>query len=361
MRALRHIAFSTTILFATLLAGSHSGLSAPSQAGPHPPCHLRTILEKELTEEGALSTQLHGLSPDEALQSAFSRGDLNTVRTLQARIEEALKNARLIERKELARFDPSVTDGPPTPGHGRTEAYRVRLRTTDGIELEGIWKPGRGEFSDLGAEVAAYEVGKRLSLNVPVTVERTFPVAGKSLAGSLQLFIHAAPSARLISRAPGPSRAARSFDSLIGNLRDRHADNYLFWYPEYGLNDEVLIDHGQAFFFSNSDIILAPEDAATANRLRSIDENELRQILIPLVGEKRTRAFLQRRRHILFRLDYPDLFPRGEMGLNGPGKSSIPRILRESALDLAIHNLEILPEEAFRKALEILRQEHRLR
>ena len=100
--------------------------------------------------------------------------------------------------------------------------------------MKGVWKPSVGHNINEGAEIAAYEVDRKLGLNiVPITVEKEV----NGVKGSFQIFVHQADEVELKDSPVSLS----FFDTLIRH-NERYPDNY------FTVNGRLVsIDHGKAF------------------------------------------------------------------------------------------------------------------
>ena len=201
------------------------------------------------------------------------------------RIEAALKSAEIVRFEDI--------------GTGVTRPRRAYL-APDGVLESFTWKPlppGRrgGYWESYKSEIAAYELDKRLALNmVPPVVERE--VDGER--GAAVMWVDRVTSVKEMGgtlqagRVPGSDvRKMQTFDNFIGNP-DRNAGNILV----DAANNVILIDHSRAF----------TEKADLPNKIERVDEDlwsaiqalaadDLRGLLGPLVGDAAVHAMIERR------------------------------------------------------------------
>jgi hypothetical protein len=203
----------------------------------------------------------------------------------RARIEAALKSAAIVRLEDV--------------GTGVTRPRRAYLEP-GGIVESFTWKrlpPGRrgGYWESYKSEIAAYELDKRLALNmVPPAVERE--VDGER--GAAVMWIEGTISVKQMGgqlpagRVPGSDvRKMQLFDNFIGNA-DRNAGNILV----DGANTIILIDHSRAFV-DQADLPTrferVDEDLWTA--IQAVTSGDLRALLGPLVGDAAVGAMIERR------------------------------------------------------------------
>lgn len=154
--------------------------------------------------------------------------------------------------EEFLRTAPIVRSEPV--GEGVTAPMKLTFRK-DGVEAKGVWKSVDtivdGDPDHWHGEIAAYELDKRLGLNmVPPAVELVF----KGRRGAVSLWAESRASLLKVVEEglPVPDEAAgridaakyltRAWDSLIAN-NDRTQQNVLYtadWRT-------ILIDHSRAF------------------------------------------------------------------------------------------------------------------
>ncbi len=169
-----------------------------------------------------------------------------------------------------------------------------------------------GIHEDTGAEVAAYQVSRRLGLNlVPVTVRRFIPKnLEPSFSGylSLQYFVkEAQPAHKVLGWRTHPEvKTLRFLDFLINNT-DRHENNVIF------KNGKMFaIDHGLAFqtrtvgksLSTLSDLEFAdylPKPDAV-KKLLEFDPPTVHHAFKDLLEGYQIRAFLANRREFLLTL-----------------------------------------------------------
>lgn len=201
---------------------------------------------------------------------------------------------------------------------GVTNPHRVTLRK-DGIELRAVFKQlsvddgaGTGtnpiDVSDrFEYEPAAYELDRMIGLDmVPVAVERSI---GRR-RGALQFWVEKSTNVRrMLEAKQSPAGWCPStpqynlmnvFDILTHNV-DRTQENAL-WTQDWML---VLIDHSRAFrtFYKQNPRLLSRTTPyvpkALAERLRSLNRENLTQQLGPYLKKKQIDAILQRRDQLL--------------------------------------------------------------
>jgi hypothetical protein len=201
------------------------------------------------------------------------------------RIEEALKSATIERFEDI--------------GTGVTRPRRAHL-APGGVVESFTWKPlapGRrgGYWESYKSEIAAYQLDKRLGLNmVPPAVVRE--VDGES--GAAVMWIENVTSVKELGgtlpagRVPGRDvRRMQTFDNFIGNP-DRNGGNILI----DAANNLVLIDHSRAFVEKTdlpNKIERVDEELWTAIQALSVDD--LHGVLGPLIGEAAVKAMIERR------------------------------------------------------------------
>jgi hypothetical protein len=202
-----------------------------------------------------------------------------------ARIEEALKSAPTVRLEDI--------------GTGVTKPQRAYLEP-GGIVASFTWKvlpPARrgGHWESYKSEIAAYELDKRLGLNmVPPTVEREMD--GRQ--GAAVMWVEQAISLKQIGktltseRVPGRDiRKMLTFDNFIGNP-DRNAGNILI----DAANNVILIDHSRAFV-TEKDLPVKIErvDEDLWNAIQALTPEDLRAVVGSLIGDAAMDAMLERR------------------------------------------------------------------
>ena len=210
-----------------------------------------------------------------------------------ARIEECLKSAPIVRLEDI--------------GTGVTRPRRAYL--TPGSIVESFtWKAlpagRRGGYQEsYKSEIAAYELDKRLALNmVPPVVERD--VNGER--GAAVMWVAPVTSVKQMGgtlpagRVPGHDvRKMQTFDNFIGNP-DRNAGNLLV----DAANNLILIDHSRAFI----------ENTALPTKIERVDEElwsaiqavtleDLRALLGPLIGDRAVNAMIERRNRMKKTID----------------------------------------------------------
>jgi hypothetical protein len=202
-----------------------------------------------------------------------------------ATIEEALKSSEIVRFEDI--------------GTGVTKPRRAYLKA--GGPLESFtWKPlppGRrgGYWESYKAEIAAYELDKRLALNmVPPVVEREMD----GQRGAAVMWIEPTISVKELGgtipagRVPGRDvRRMQTFDNFIGNP-DRNAGNILI----DGANNMILIDHSRAFIDDKKlPTKIERVDEELWSAIQTLTAEELRTLLSPLVGDAAVNAMIERR------------------------------------------------------------------
>src|SRR5262245_21647709 len=201
------------------------------------------------------------------------------------KIEAALKTAEIVRFEDI--------------GTGVTKPRRAYLKPGGLIE-SFTWKPlppGRrgGYWESYKAEIAAYELDKRLALNmVPPVVERE--VDGQR--GAAVMWIEPTTSVKEMGgtipagRVPGHDvRRMQTFDNFIGNP-DRNAGNILV----DGANNMILIDHSRAFTDDKKPPAkIERVDADLWSAIQALTAEELRTLLSPLIGDSAVNAMIERR------------------------------------------------------------------
>lgn len=227
-----------------------------------------------------------------------------------AEIEDFLRRGKIVEREKI--------------GTGITHSRKVTLER-GGKFLQAALKRVDAPYDNWRHEVAAYELDKLLGIGmVPPTIKRQV----RGTPGCLQLWVEGSTMADP-DGTPTDLEAWRRevsvmwlFDDLIANT-DRHLNNAIMT-PETRL---VLIDHSKAFQ-NQRGLWNGLNSAGTANRaifwmtdpspdvesypttypprlierLRSVTDEELRQLLRPWVRGFRKDLVLERRQLILERL-----------------------------------------------------------
>ena len=201
------------------------------------------------------------------------------------KIEAELKTAEIVRFEDI--------------GTGVTHPRRAYLKPGGSIE-SFTWKPlapGRrgGYWESYKSKIAAYELDKRLALNmVPPVVERE--VDGQR--GAAVMWIEQTTSVKEMGgtlksgRVPGRDlRKMQTFDNFIGNP-DRNAGNILIDQA----NEVILIDHSRAFTESK-DLPFKIErvDEDLWNAIQAVTAEELESLLSPLIGDPAVKAMMQRR------------------------------------------------------------------
>jgi len=175
------------------------------------------------------------------------------------------------------------------------------VNNTSIVSLEGgiraVWKPHEEIWSsNYRAEVLAYELSKRLNLNiVPPTVERTL----NGQKGSLQLFVKKSSNFRFDDI--GYSKQFL-FDFIIDN-RDRHNQNFFFT----DAGEIVSIDNGLSFtgigghhisFFKRrrvfQDFLKTDEGKKIIRTLKEIDLIEFKKEMIDYLGVEDAERLIKR-------------------------------------------------------------------
>ena len=202
-----------------------------------------------------------------------------------ARIEEGLKSAKVVRFEDL--------------GTGVTRPRRAFVEP-GGVVDSFTWKPlppGRrgGYWESYKSEIAAYELDKRLKMNmVPPVVERE--IDGER--GAAVMWIDAVTSVKEMGgtlpagRVPGHDvRKMQTFDNFIGNP-DRNAGNILV----DAANNVILIDHSRAFI-EDKDLPNKIErvDEGLWNAIQALSAEDLRALLAPLIGDSAVKAMIERR------------------------------------------------------------------
>jgi hypothetical protein len=185
---------------------------------------------------------------------------------------------------------------------GVTKPKRAYFESGGSI-ASAAWKPlppGRrkGFMESYKAEIAAYEMDRLLGLGmVPPYVERR--IDGD--LGALSLWVENIKGWDAKSPVKGPDSVAwtrevlrmKMFDALIGNI-DRNQGNLLYD-GEYHL---ILIDHSRAFTTVTDLSKMAAVtrvDRELWERMRALDEPQLKAALRQWVNDKELRAILARR------------------------------------------------------------------
>lgn len=200
---------------------------------------------------------------------------------------------------------------------GITEPQRVTLRK-DGIELRAVFKQLSTDFGITDRrkaldeadrfeyELAAYRLDRLLGLDmVPVTVPRTI----RGQRGIVQFWVDNSINLRtMLEQKQSPAgwcdpepqyNLMNVFDVLIHNT-DRTQENALFT-RDWTL---VLIDHSRAFptLLKRPRLLYQGElqlPAALAQRLATLDREQLRQALGPWLQHRQIDAILKRRDQLL--------------------------------------------------------------
>ena len=202
-----------------------------------------------------------------------------------APIEECLKSAPIVRLEDI--------------GTGVTRPRRAYL-TPCGIVESLTWKalpPGRrrGYWESYKSEIAAYELDKRLALNmVPPVVERE--VDGER--GAAVMWVAPVTSVKEMggtlpaSRVPGNDvRKMRTFDNFIGNP-DRNAGNILV----DAANHLILIDHSRAFIEDTAlPVKIERVDGELWSAIQALTVDDLSALLGPLIGDRAVNAMIERR------------------------------------------------------------------
>jgi Calcineurin-like phosphoesterase len=219
------------------------------------------------------------------------------------RLEQWLKEAEIVAEEDL--------------DTGVTNPHRVTLRK-DGVELRAVFKTlsvddGAGTGTDpidvsdrFEYEPAAYKLDRMLDLDmVPVAVERAI---GRR-HGVLQFWVEKSTNVRrMLESKQTPAgwcpaqpqyNLMNVFDILIHNV-DRTQENAL-WTQDWAL---VLIDHTRAFRTYKQNPRLLNRGTpyvskALAERLGTLDRENLQQQLGPYLKKKQINAILQRRDRLL--------------------------------------------------------------
>ena len=202
-----------------------------------------------------------------------------------AAIEECLKSAPIVRLEDV--------------GTGVTRPRRAFL--TPGSIVDSLtWKPlppGRrgGYWESYKSEIAAYELDKRLGLNmVPPVVERE--VDGER--GAAVMWVAPTTSVKQMGgtlqagRVPGHDvRKMQTFDNFIGNP-DRNAGNILV----DAANNVILIDHSRAFT-DNTKLPTKIErvDEELWSAIQALTVEDLGALLGPLIGDRAVSAMIERR------------------------------------------------------------------
>src|SRR5205085_3462793 len=136
------------------------------------------------------------------------------------------------------------------------------------------------------SEIAAYELDKRLALNmVPPVVERD--IDGE--LGAAVMWVAPVTSVKQMGgtlpagRVPGHDvRRMQTFDNFIGNP-DRNAGNILV----DAANGLILIDHSRAFIEETAlPITIERVDEKLWSAIQVLTFEELRALLGPLIGDR---------------------------------------------------------------------------
>jgi hypothetical protein len=202
-----------------------------------------------------------------------------------ASIEECLKSAPIVRFEDI--------------GTGVTRPRRAFL--APGSIVESLtWKPLRpgrrsGYWESYTSEIAAYELDKRLALNmVPPVVERE--VDGE--LGAAVMWVAPTTSVKQMGgtlpsgRVPGHDvRKMQTFDNFIGNP-DRNAGNILV----DAANNLILIDHSRAFIDSTAlPNKIERVDAELWSAIEALTADDLGALLGPLIGDRAVKAMIERR------------------------------------------------------------------
>jgi len=210
-----------------------------------------------------------------------------------ARIEQAMKSAEIVRLEEI--------------GTGVTRPRRAFL-TPGGIVESFTWKPlppGRrgGYWESYKSEIAAYELDKRLALNmVPPVVERE--VNGER--GAAVMWIDGVISVKEMGgtlragRVPGHDlRKMQTFDNFIGNP-DRNAGNILV----DAANNVILIDHSRAFIETKGlPTRIERVDEELWSAIQALKVEDLRALLGSLIGDAAVNAMVERRNRMTKAID----------------------------------------------------------
>ncbi|MEM1246729.1 MAG: hypothetical protein AAGK22_10165 [Acidobacteriota bacterium] len=224
--------------------------------------------------------------------------------------------------------------GSKTLSQGINKSLKLTLQK-DGVTAHAVFRtvsvehkqgasrshPSRNTFRDSYIfEKAAYELSQLLELNrVPPTVLRT--IDGQE--GTVQLWIEGAKTDAALIQSPGPESGNAGlrhlqkqvmlvFDNLVYNF-DRHQNNMLFD------RDQRLwfIDHTRSFR-GRPELPkrqkIAVIDADLLEKLRSVDEKEIRKTLSPYLNRIETDAVVKRKRLLVRRFEQL-LAERGEQGV----------------------------------------------
>jgi hypothetical protein len=210
-----------------------------------------------------------------------------------SQIEEALKSAPIVRLEDI--------------GTGVTRPRRAYL-APGGIVESFTWKvlpPGRrrGYWESDKSEVAAYELDKRLALNmVPPVVARE--VNGER--GAAVMWVGPVTSVKQLGgtmpagRVPGHDvRKMQTFDNFIGNP-DRNAGNLLI----DAANNLILIDHSRAFV-ETADLPTTIErvDEELWSAIQALTVDDLSALLGPLIGDRAVKAMIERRNRMKKTID----------------------------------------------------------
>jgi hypothetical protein len=203
-----------------------------------------------------------------------------------AGIEAALKSAPVTRLEDI--------------GTGVTHPRRAYVAPGSSIE-SFTWKvlpPGRrgGHWESYKSELAAYELDKRLALNmVPPAVERELD----GEIGAAVMWVAPTTSVKQMGgtlpagRVPGDQvRKMQTFDNFIGNP-DRNAGNILV----DAANNLILIDHSRAFV--ERTVLpskIARVDESLWSAIQALTAEDLRALLGPLLGDRAVSAMIERRK-----------------------------------------------------------------